>query len=168
MTRRVSTTLSNQSTHPHQARPLQTRQPARTPRPRPPTQTPRPTTPPPRPPTPPLSSTPTSLEEGAPKVRLISGTPLAPNSEGLLQEHISGAPPRELLGTISELADLPAPPYYTIHPSTYLVRLSLMMVGQEDPRGTHNTTRVVLSFTRAVPSGVLTTQGGPRRREAPW
>jgi len=101
------------------------------------------------------------------EVRLISGTPLAPNSEELLQEGISGAAPRGP-GTVLELLDLLELPYYTIHPSTYLVRLSLMMVGQEDPRGTHNTTRVVLSFTRAVPSGVLTTQGGPRRREAPW
>ena len=119
LTRRVSTILSNQSTHPHQARPRPTLQPAQTLRPRPRTQTPRPTTPTPRPPTPPLSSTPTSLEEeGAPKVWLISGTPPAPNSEGLLRERISGAPLRELLGTISELADLPAPPYYTIHHST--------------------------------------------------
>ena len=106
------------------------------------------------------------------EVRLISGTPLAPNSEELLQEGISGAPPRGLGGTVLELEGLlaVAPPYYTTHPSTFLVRLSLTMVGQELSRESHNTTRAALSFTRAAPSGgvATTTKGGPRRREAPW
>ena len=101
------------------------------------------------------------------EVQLISGTPLVPISEELLQGRISGAPPQGR-GTILELPGLLAPPYYTIHPSTYLVRLSLMMVGREYPRETYNITRVALSFTRPVPSGVPTTRGGPRRREAPW